>query len=242
MTALIIIVGILLLFAALLFLPSAISLHYEDELRAYIRVLFVRIRVYPREKRRRGPFRMSRRKAARILAEVEKKKLKKKKRKLEKLRKKKARGKKKLSDILDTVRNISSISSSVIGKFGKRLRTKISRLEIIVATPDAAQTAIAFGAVHAALEQLYTALGESKRFKLPKPERVLVKADFEHSVPSAKIKIKFSFSLFALIAALFSTFFTKFMEKEKQKAIAAARAEALARREAAKATQNNASK
>ena len=245
MTALIIIGGILLLLALIIFVPLTATLVYNDEFKAYARVLFVRVKLFPRKKKKkRGPHSMSRRKAAKILASIEKKKQKKaikKKKKLlkkeEKKAKEEAQGKKSISEILDTVSDITSLATDALSRFGKRFHVRISVLRITVATPDAAQTAIAYGAIQAALAQLYATLGQTKNFKLPKQSAFALDADFSKTEPSADIKIHFSFSIFALLAAAVGAFIKRFIRISKEKAYVKAKKEALAKRAAQRRAQ-----
>lgn len=240
MTALIIIGSILLFLALLICVPLTATLVYDTEFKAYARVLCVRVKLFPRKKKKkRGPHSMSRRKAAKILAAIEKKKQKKKekaKKKQIKKEEKKAKeaeeGKKSISEILDTVSDITSLATDALGRFGKRFRVKISVLKITVATPDAAKTAIAYGAIQSALAQLYATLGQAKRFKLPKQSNFALDADFSKEEPSAEIKIHFSFSIFAMIAAAAGAFISRFIRKAKEKAYVKAKKEALAKRAA----------
>ena len=212
MIALIILGSILLLLALIIVLPLTATVVYDNELRIYARALFVRIKILPRKK----------------------KKLKKKKKAADKKAKKELKeqkkGKKSLSDVLGTVSEITSLASGVLGRFGRHFHVRISRLQINVATPDAAQTAIAYGAIEAALTQLYATLGQSKNFKLPKDKNFFVRADFASEEMSARIKIHFSFSIFSLISALIVTLIKNFFYKARQKAIAKARREAYERK------------
>ena len=254
MTALIIIGSILLFFALLIFVPLTATLVYDDEFKAFARVLFVRIKLFPRKKKKkRGPHSMSRRKAAKILASLEKKKQKKKAKKLKKQAKKEEKkaqeekeGKKSFSEILDTVTSITSLATDALGRFGKRFHVRIAVMRITVATPDAAQTAIAYGAIQAALSQLYATLGQTKNFKLPRESKFRLDTDFSKTEPSAEIKIHFSFSIFALLAAAIGAVLKMLIRKAKEKAYVKARRAALekkmaqrkARLQAQKAAQN----
>lgn len=240
MTALIIIGSILLFFALIIFVPLTATLVYDGEFKAFARVLFVRIKLFPRKKKKkRGPHSMSRRKAAKILTSIEKKKQKKKAKKLKKQAKKEekkakeeTKGKKSISEILDTVSSITSLSTDILRRFGKRFHVRIAVMRIIVATPDAAQTAIAYGAIQAALSQLYATLGQMKHFKLPKDSKFRLDADFSTTEPSAEIKIHFSFSIFAVLAAAVGAIVKKLIRRAKEKAYVKAKKDALAKRRA----------
>ena len=246
MTALIIIGSILLFLALILFVPLTVTLVYDEEFKAYARVLFIRAKVFPlKKKKKRGPHSMSRRRAARILASIERRKLRNKKKKKKKELKKAEKmakegettGKKKVSDILDTVSDISSLVTDGLRRFGKRFHVRIAVMRITVATPDAAQTAIAYGAIQSALAQLYATLGQTKNFKLPKESKFSLDADFSKIEPSAEIKIHFSFSIFAFLAAVVGAFIKRFIRQSKEKAYIKAKKAVLAKRAAQRKAQ-----
>ena len=74
MTALIVILSIALLIALLLSTKVLLHIRYEESLTVYLRVLFVKIRLYPSEKeKKKYPHSMSKRKAQRIKDSLKKK-------------------------------------------------------------------------------------------------------------------------------------------------------------------------
>ena len=109
-------------------------------------------------------------------------------------------------------------------------------------TPDAAQTAIAYGAIQSALAQLYTTLGQTKNFKLPRQSKFHLDADFSATEPSAEIKLHFSFSVFALLAAAIGAIVKKLIRKAKEKAYIRSRREAMEKKMAQRKAQLQAQK
>ena len=89
MPALITVGCILLFFAFILSLKAKITVEYNDEVTLYIRVLFVKIKILPKKRRKNGPHSMSERKAAAIKKRLIKKAEKKAAEKTQKSRKKK---------------------------------------------------------------------------------------------------------------------------------------------------------
>ena len=82
MTALIVILSIALLIALLLSTKVLLQIRYDDSLTVYLRVLFVKIRLYPSEKeKKKYPHSMSKRKAQRIKDSLKKSKRKSQRRK-----------------------------------------------------------------------------------------------------------------------------------------------------------------
>ena len=107
--------------------------------------------------------------------------------------------KKSISEILDVVSLVTDLTGVVVTRFTKRLRIKVARMKIVVATDDAATTAIAYGAITQSINLLLPILSDVKNFDLPKNEKNFdVRADFTSDTPSADIKISFSLRVWHL--------------------------------------------
>ena len=189
MPALIIIFCIALFIALLLSTKIILRIKYEETLVVYLRILFVKIRLYPKkEKKKRYPHSMSRRKARKI-----RKSLTKKKKSVKKKDKEKSKEKSKKEDKYDILSIISIITTFVknfLKMFVKSARIKTSKLHIIVASENAAKTAILFGAVTQATNVLFPLLDSIKTFKkLPKGKDLSVETDFLVDKPSIKADI-----------------------------------------------------
>ena len=207
MIALWIIGIIVLLFAFLLTLKFTVTIVYHDELAVYVRVLFIKIPILPKKEKKSGPHAMSEKKAQRLREKLEKKKLKK-----EKAKKKKGsseeKPKKTLPEILDMITMVRAIVAKVIAKFWKHLRIDIARLRIRVATGDAAETAIAYGAVTGAINTLFPLLETVKNFDLPRQKDINVVADFVSEEIEADIKISFSLRVWHVLDVAFAALFS----------------------------------
>ena len=149
MTALIVLGCILLFFLFLLSLKVKITIGYRDEVTLSVRVLCFKIGILPK-KEASAPHSMSARKAEKLRRKAEKKAAKKKEAKRlkaeHKLQKKQAAAeqpKKSLSDILDIISMVRKIAAEVIRRFFGHLRIDVARLKVVVATGDAASTALA---------------------------------------------------------------------------------------------------
>lgn len=203
MPALIVIGAILLFFIFLLSLKATVTVAYSGEAELFVRVLFVKIRILPK-KEKKYPHSMSARKAQRL----KKKRLKKLRKKLEKKRGKqeekeqkkrdvasgKAESKKKTPrEILDIISLVCSLVTKVVKTFFKHLRIKLVRINLKIATDDAATTAVTYGAVSQTLNILFNLLDGVKTVKLPKTEEINVYPDF--CSEDTEIDLKFEFSL-----------------------------------------------
>ncbi|MBR0449397.1 MAG: DUF2953 domain-containing protein [Clostridia bacterium] len=179
MTALIVILSIALLIALLLSTKVLLHIRYEESLTVYLRVLFVKIRLYPSKKeKKKHPHSMSKRKAQKIKDSLQKKpKEEPKKRKSKK--KEKEKEPKEAPDLISIISIITSFVKSFLRLFAGSVRIRSSRLHIVVAAEDAADTAIAYGALTQAINLLFPMLDGIKTFKhLPRGKELSVRADF----------------------------------------------------------------
>lgn len=219
MTALYIIGGILLFFIFIGSIKAKITIAYSDDLCLSVRVLFLNIKILPKKEKGAGPHSMSASKARKIRAKIAKKEAKKKEAKrakaLKKAEKKKQKEeqkkaghaekpKKSMSEILDMVGLITELVGIVIKRFFKHLRIDLARLKVKVATPDAATTAIAYGAMTQALNILLPLLESVKTLKLPGDVTDIdVAPDFTAESPEVDIKISFSLRVWHLFDIIF---------------------------------------
>ena len=200
MLALYIIGGILLFFALILSLKATVTVAYHDTVALSVRVLFFKIRILPK-KEKRGPHRMSAKKAKKIKAKLRKKQQKKAEAKHRKAKKKAAKKempkseKKKMSlpEILDLISLIRKILVKIVKTFFGHLRIDIIRLKIRVATGDAASTACSYGAITQAVNLLFPVLESTKNFSTPKTRDIDIVADFVGE--EMEFDVEFAFSL-----------------------------------------------
>ena len=183
MTALIVILSIALLIALLLSTKVLLQIRYDDSLTVYLRVLFVKIRLYPSEKeKKKYPHSMSKRKAQRIKDSLKKKQKEEPKKK--KKRKSKEKEPKEAPDLISILSIITSFVKSFLRLFAGSVRIRSSRLHIVVAAEEAADTAIAYGTLTQAVNLLFPMLDGIKTFKhLPRGKELSVRADFLSDTP-----------------------------------------------------------
>ena len=177
MPALIIIFCIALAFALLLSTKIILRIKYDDKLIAYIRILFIKIPLYPKEERKkRYPHSMSRRKAKKIKESLSKKEKKPSKKSKDEKEKSEKKGK---NDILSIISIITAFVKNFLKKFLNSARIKVAKLHVTVATDEAAKTAVMYGAVSQSVNVLFPMLEGIKNFKkLPKEKDLSVEPDF----------------------------------------------------------------
>ena len=180
MTGLWVFLGILLFFVFLLSLKATVTICYADEVKLYVKVLFLKISILPKKKKY-WKSSMSAKKAKKIregrkkkaekdrIAKKEKA-IKKEQKKLEKAKK----PKKSMSEILDLVQLICHLVSAVIRRFFHHLRIDVARLRVKVATGDAATTAIAYGAITQSINVLFPLLESVNTLSLPKKDARII--------------------------------------------------------------------
>ena len=199
MTALIIILCIVAIIALLLFTKVTLRISYKESLCVVLKILFIKIRLYPtKKKEKRYKHSMSKRKAKRIRNSLKKKpkkerKIFKKKKKKEDTEEKKKSKEKKLSknDILSIISIIISFVKNFIRLFSDSIRLKASRIHLIVATDNAASTAITYGAVTEGINVLFPLLDGLKTVKkLPCGKDLSVGVDFLAEEPTIDIEIE----------------------------------------------------
>ena len=185
MTALIVILSIALLIALLLSTKVLLHIRYEESLTVYLRVLFVKIRLYPSKKeKKKYPHSMSKRKAQRIKDSLKKKQKGEPKKKKKRKSKEKEKEPKEAPDLISILSIITSFVKSFLRLFAGSVRIRSSRLHIVVAAEDAADTAIAYGTLTQAVNLLFPMLDGIKTFKhLPRGKELSVRADFLSDTP-----------------------------------------------------------
>ena len=212
MPALIIIFSIIVLLALLLSLKITLRITYEDSLRVYLKVFFVKTRLYPsKKKEKKYPHSMSKRKARKIKDSLQKKsKPKKKKKKEEKPIEK--------NDLISIVSITTNFVKNFIGTFTRAVRVKFSRMHITVASEDAATTAILYGAITQSVNVLFPLIDNIKNVKkLPSGKELSVRADFLTDKPTVDIDINLYVRVGGALKALFSAGIRTFKKAVRDK-------------------------
>ena len=225
MIALIAVGGVLLILLLVLFCGTAqLRISCRDSVRVRLRVLGLRFRLYPRndgEDEPRGFCRFPNRALARELRRQ--KRAEKRARKALKKKKKQAVGaglpKPNVKENLEMIR-------ALVMEFYRVSRGKITvrtlRLKVVVATGDAAKTALIWGGVSASASMLLNWINDHYAYIDHEPGEVDIRPDFAGSESGADIDLVFSLGLWsALRIAL--TMRTRFAEEKARAHIKAVR-------------------
>lgn len=209
-----ILLALILLTVGLMLLRATVTLEYRDEVSITLQVLFIKIKLLPKKKKRVNYKKFTPKKLRRLLAKKHKKELKKwNKSQAKKL--KKAQKKQKLKEAEQKggkVQNKRSLSESIglikalleviPARLLHHLTVKLARLNIVVASNDAAKTALMYGAVSQTVAYIVAFLDQMTHLKYaPEPE-VSVSADFLAEKPTADIKLSISLRVWHLFDLL----------------------------------------
>ena len=187
----------------LMCLRAHLHIIYDDDLRIFVRVLFIKYTIYPEKKKRFNA------------QKHDKKKAKANKKSGEPVIKHKDETDKK-SSLLDKVLLIKEILSVAFKTFSRHLRVKISALNLRVASPDAAQTAIMYGAISAAVAGILELIDSYSNLNITRKTSVTVEPDFLTDKCEASINISLSISVFGALITLAKTFWKYFTIKNSK--------------------------
>ena len=144
---------------------------------------------------------MSKKEAQKIKDKLEKEKRKKKKKEKEKREKKESgeEEKKTPSDILFIIQTVADILKSVISGLSKYLRIKFAKIYVKVGTPDAATTAIAYGAITQGINVIMPLLEQTRNFSQSKNCKFNVEADFTSEECTLDLRLVFSIRVWQIL-------------------------------------------
>ncbi len=220
MTVLLIIVAVL---ASLLLLKLKIVIEYADEVYLTLRILGLPFRIFPKREKKVHVGRYSLRKmrkkeirrrrvlAKQALADKKKAALK-KQRRAERKEVKKNQPKAPLGE---TVNLVLSLVKTVFSRFGRHLRIDLARLCLTVASGDAAQTAILWGAVYPAVGALLEILDRITNLRTVRNCIIRVEPDFTAETFSFDLRIAFSLRVWQILDILLRALFSFLRSKIK---------------------------
>lgn len=107
-------------------------------------------------------------------------------------------GEREKTDIPALIKKLTGVAQVFISRFGKHLRVDLRRIIIITATGDAASTAILYGAVIGAVQNLYAILTSTGTLRTGRRSELIVEPDFLSEKPTVIIDTVFSFRLWQL--------------------------------------------
>lgn len=204
MLALKIILGILLFLTFLLFLRVKLSVISDGgDTKLLLRILGIPIKLYP-AKQKKQKIRLSDytpRSLRRAQKKRDKQSLK------EEKNKKPQESEKENAPLSETVSTITALAKKIISKFFRHLQIDVARIRIVVSTPDAAKTAILYGAVCQGVAYLCEVLDNVTNVKKTKKTEVSVTSDFLSGKTQADIDISFSLTIWQALDILIGAAF-----------------------------------
>lgn len=192
--------GLAALIALVLATRATINIVYEEQLKIYLKVLFFKFRLYPEKKRK-------------FSSKSYEKKLKKRANFKDIRLVDSDKATEKLG-VIDNLKMISDVLRVLFKSFSKYLHVKLAKIHIRIATPDAAQTAILYGAASASLACIVELLDSYTKLHKIKERSILIEPDFLSEKTVAKINISLSISVFGAIATIIKSIIRYYTLKE----------------------------
>lgn len=189
--ALYIILGLILLITLMLSFRVNLHVIYEDELSVYLRVLFFKYYLYPEKTKKFS---------------AKKHDKKKKKESAKKTAIKQVENGEQKSTLLSKLNLVKEILSVFVKSFSKHLHVKVARLHVKVGSPDAAQTAILYGAISGVVACIVELIDSHTRLKPLASNSICVDPDFTAEESEVNINIVLSISSFGAIVTLAKAF------------------------------------
>ena len=225
--AYIILLGILALLLAVLGTRIRFRIKADADVRLTLEILFFKKQLFPKEEEHPDPKKFTKKGLERQIKRLRKKAEKQQKKKTEKAAKKQAKAeakkaaaatdtKKKKMSVAEIIELVILLSRALISNLSRRLHIDVKRLNIIVATGDAASTAVLYGTVSAAVASLTELLITCTRTKLPTPEHGGVYADFVGDSSSVDAELLFSMRVYQVFFTLVSIAY-KYLKNQLKK-------------------------
>ena len=191
MIPLIVMICVVAVIAFLLSIKITLRIKYTDSLNVYLKIFFVKIKLYPsKKKKKRYPHSMSKRKAQKIKSSLKKKPKKDKKKKKSETTEESDETADK-NDTLSIISIILSFVRSFVNLFTRAIRLKASRLKVTVATEEAAKTALTYTAITQSVNILFPLLDRLKAVKkLPRGKELSVDIDYLSDTSTFDIDIE----------------------------------------------------
>ncbi len=176
----------------LLSVRIAINIVYSESVFVYLKILFIKIRLYPSRDKKSKSNKSKRNENA-------------EQKKPRTVIKNVNESEDSERGLLESVKLITDILSTFLKAFSKYLHINLARVHIKIATFDAAKTAIMYGAVSGALACLLDTLDSITNLDKIKNSSVNVYTDYLSEKCEADINITLGISVFGALATLFKT-------------------------------------
>ena len=196
-----------IIIAAILCLRVSVRIGVDENFSLIAGVGFIKLRIFPakEKKLKLSDYRIDkfrkREEKKRLAAEKKKAKKAKKSAPAEQKAASQLAGKsveKEKRDIPALISKLTRVAGVFLKRFGKHLRIDLRKLNIIIATGDAAQTAIIYGAVIGAVQNLYALLVNSGTLRTTKKSELFVEPDFLSEKMRVEVDLRFSFMIWQL--------------------------------------------
>ncbi len=185
-------------------MPISLIIQSDEKLKVYAKVLFFKITITPRKKKKPK------------LSYYSQKNVKKRRKKALKRQQKKARceadasslgeeKKRSVSDISDLISTITDTVTVFIDRFSNHLKIKLVNIDITIGTDDCAKTALLLGGVNEVLRYLMALLENHTDFSEKNISHIRTRADFVSEKSRAIIDLRFSITLFGVLASLIAS-------------------------------------
>ena len=203
---------LLLLICAIMFLRVSVIIEADESVRVFLKILFIKIKLVPKERKKIDPRDFEAKKFKRRQEKEKKKALAKQKSKAKKDAKKKQKKelakqqKKKMSvsEIMDIVGLVSKLVGTFFVRFAKRLRLDLAKIHITVGGEDAASTAISYGVVCQGVAVIVELLDRITNVTPAKDKDIAVNVDFLSEKTKLDIKLSASLRVWHVFDMLFS--------------------------------------
>ena len=187
--------GIALLIALILSIRIKLHIIYEDELRVYLSILFYKIPIIPDTDAKFTPEKLKKYEKyspIHLLASIDKSQSQ-------------SQSTSEPS-VLDRLNSIKEILLIFLNSFRHHLHVRLARIHINVATSDAAQTAILYGAVAASVACIVDIIDDITNLKRLKKSSIIVEPDFLSDKTDIKLKIVLHITIFGAIKTIMKSF------------------------------------
>ncbi|MCI8589945.1 MAG: hypothetical protein HFE77_04460 [Clostridiales bacterium] len=194
-----ILLGVLLFFAWLLCTKLSLQLLYTDQFYVYLKVYFLRFRLSPKKQK----LNLKQFSAKGIQQKLTKDKQKQAKAQQKKQEKQKDEDdKKSFATILDTVQMVAQIIKAIKDRFFRYLKIKITQFTFVVASDDAAKTAILYGIAVQAVQYIIVLLDEITNVEYKQNTSIAVSCDYTAGKTYFALDITLSLRVWQILTVL----------------------------------------
>ncbi len=215
MVYLYILIGILIFFILILFVPVSLGLTVNEQTGLYVKIGFIKIGILPKKKKKLNikkytPKALQKKQEA-LKRKEEKKRLKKAKKKQKKKVSTTNKNKSRIAKIFsspsempDFLSDAADLIVLLTSKFSRRLKVRILSCNIRIGSDNAAKTALLYGGICSGINALSAFLSQFTRYDEKDIENVNVYPDFLYEKLECEIHIRISLRPGQIFTFLFS--------------------------------------